>query len=245
MGAKLQGELVVFEMNVLPDGKMRATKILFQSGKIATRMKSGMCGAVGSRGGAMGGMGALGGGAVGGFDDDGTAVGLVKSFSEKNGYGFVNVPGVPFDIKFGQSDLMADTVKNGQVVRFAMALGPDGRPQAKQVIPDASMGGGRGLKRHAGMATGSGGGGFASMKQLKTDTSTGMQRRGAIKSYNSSKGFGFISTAGVSGDVFFMRTALPEALRETHGKELTGQKVHFEVLQSSDGQMRAGNMVVG
>ncbi|CAE8640420.1 unnamed protein product, partial [Polarella glacialis] len=40
-GGNLQGELVIFEADTLPDGKMRVTKIQFQSAKIAEKVNGG------------------------------------------------------------------------------------------------------------------------------------------------------------------------------------------------------------
>merc|ERR1712037_1046177 len=44
--------------------------------------------------------------------------------------------------------------------------------------------------------------------------STGTHMKGMIKSFNTGKGFGFISASGVAGDVFFMKSALPPQSQE-------------------------------
>merc|ERR1711920_291785 len=87
-----------------------------------------------------------------------------------------------------------------------------------------SMGGGFGKKQNIGQ------GAIATM-------STGNHMKGMIKSYNTGKGFGFISAAGVPGDIFFMRTALPQQAQEN--RNLSGQAASFELANTMDGKMRA------
>merc|ERR1719497_94898 len=105
-----------------------------------------------------------------------------------------------------------------------------------------AMGGfGQGMKRGA-MAMG---GGFAKKQNTGAvpTMSTGNHMTGMVKSYNTGKGFGFISAAGVPGDIFFMRTALPEHAQENRG--LAGQAVSFELATTMDGKMRAENVTLG
>merc|ERR1712083_334592 len=98
------------------------------------------------------------------------------------------------------------------------------------------MGGGfgGGMKRGA-MSMGGG-----SAKKQKSESvatmPTGNHLNGMIKSYNT-RGFGFISAAGVPGDIFFMRTALPAHAQED--RNLAGQAVSFELVTTMDGKMRA------
>merc|ERR1712083_436011 len=72
-------------------------------------------------------------------------------------------------------------------------------------------------------------GGFGKMQKFGqgavATTSTGKQLSGFIKSYNTGTGFGFICAQGASGDVFFMKTHLPEHAQENRG--LSGQSVRF------------------
>merc|ERR1712032_728730 len=70
-GAMIKGELVLFKAEQMPDGKVKATKVMFQSSKIASRLKA----SPGMQGGGMqamqaGGMmgGGMMGGMMGGFD---------------------------------------------------------------------------------------------------------------------------------------------------------------------------------
>merc|ERR1719440_2706937 len=94
-----------------------------------------------------------------------------------------------------------------------------------------------GMKRTAGMMMG-GLGGMAAMmggmggmaKAPKVEeTATGKMGTGMIKSFNQQKGFGFISAAGVPGDIFFMLTSLPEDVRNSHGKEIQGRSCSFQI----------------
>jgi len=93
------------------------------------------------------GFGGKGGGAAGGYGG-GDMSGTVKSFSERNGYGFINVPGQAGDVKFGAQDLLGITsIAPGTPVQFESSFAPDGRMQAKSVTPGGSPGGG--MKRAA------------------------------------------------------------------------------------------------
>merc|ERR1712190_437489 len=73
-------------------------------------------------------------GSVGNVGNAGmTTMGTVKSFSERNGYGFINIDGRVEDIKFGKNDIVgAETLSPGEEVHFVMAIGGKGMPQAKQ-----------------------------------------------------------------------------------------------------------------
>mmetsp|Transcript_102087 Transcript_102087/g.184148 ORF Transcript_102087/g.184148 Transcript_102087/m.184148 type:complete len:99 (+) Transcript_102087:2-298(+) len=87
--------------------------------------------------------------------------------------------------------------------------------------------------------------GMTGMKSpAPTETPTGKSAYGMVKTYNGQKGFGFISSPGVPGDVFFMQTSLPAEVRSLHGKELQGKNVNFQVSQTSDGKMRAQDVTM-
>merc|ERR1712037_76935 len=102
----------------------------------------------------------------------------------------------------------------------------------------------QGMKRGA-MAMGGGFGNFG--KKPKTGPvptmSTGNRKKGMIKSFNTGKGFGFLSAPGVPGDVFFMRSELPEQSQED--RNLSGQTVSFELTQTMDGKSRAASITLG
>merc|ERR1712066_997825 len=121
--------------------------------------------------------------------------------------------------------------------------------QAGGMMGGGMMGGmmagfGQGMKRDA-MAMGGGFGNFG--KQQKTGPvptmSTGKRVKGMIKSFNTGKGFGFLSAAGVPGDVFFMKSELPQQSQED--RNLSGQAVSFELAQTMDGKSRAASITLG
>merc|ERR1719178_142878 len=91
----------------------------------------------------------------------------------------------------------------------AMQFGGQGMKRGAQ-----AMGGGFGKKQNTGQ------GAVATM-------STGNHLTGMVKSYNTGNGFGFISAAGVPGDIFFMKSALPAPAQEN--RDLAVQAVSFEL----------------
>ncbi|CAE8590026.1 unnamed protein product [Polarella glacialis] len=243
-GAHLREELVTFEVLALPDGKLRVSSLRFQSKKIAMRV-GGM-----GMGGGMGGMAQPGGNmgmvnlqtvqAAQAAQAQGLMTGTVKSFSEKNGYGFLNVAGYPMDIKFGRNELAGGNVSTGESVSFSAVQTPDGRITASNV---SSLGGG--MKRPASAMGGMGMMGMGAVQKVAvTETPTGRSAYGMIKTYNGQKGFGFISSPGVPGDVFFMMSSLPAEVKSLHGKELQGKNVNFQVSQTSDGKTRAQDITM-
>jgi len=68
---------------------------------------------------------------------------------------------------------------------------------------------------------------------------TGQYHQGAVKSYNAVKGFGFITSSGLTDDVFFMRSALPV---ELESQSLQGCSVTFELAKTPEGKLRALNV---
>jgi len=241
-GANLKGKLVTFEMQQLPDGKLRVTKMQFQTSKIAAEVAPN-----------VGGFTPFGAPAANVINPamTGFISGIVKSFSEKHGYGFVNIPGQPIDIKFGRVDVMgSNNVDAGEAVKFVPTVGPDGRLQAKNVQPDASRGG---IKRTGvptsmlGVSGGDrpgkqqryGGADLGSPEQLADPGVVGQYLTGAVKSYIPSTGFGFISCPDVSGDIYFSKHMIPP---EMQNAELKGQGVTFELSCAPDGKLRATNV---
>mmetsp|Transcript_24004 Transcript_24004/g.65454 ORF Transcript_24004/g.65454 Transcript_24004/m.65454 type:complete len:398 (-) Transcript_24004:40-1233(-) len=266
-GANLKGKLVIFELNQLADGKLRVAKMQFQTSKIAA--------AVNAYGGSYGGSwgascGGYGGGAGGpprlalpmaphqGQQLDGSMLtGTVKSFSDRNGYGFINAPGQMQDIKFGKADLLVDSITVGALVCFQPAYAPDGRMQARQV----QLGGQKRQGSSFG-PPGSGGANGRPAKQQRTgpwqspspagpagpwrspgagDLTPGQIISGTVKSYIPSKGFGFITSPDVDGDVYFMRQVLPA---DAQGAELKGSTVSFELTFAPDGKHRASSVAI-
>eukprot|EP00933_Yihiella_yeosuensis_P005424 TRINITY_DN109933_c0_g1_i1.p1 TRINITY_DN109933_c0_g1~~TRINITY_DN109933_c0_g1_i1.p1 ORF type:complete len:375 (+),score=108.28 TRINITY_DN109933_c0_g1_i1:75-1199(+) len=251
-GADLKGALVTFEVTPRPDGKLLGTNVRFQSKKISDRLGGG--GLAGQMVNPMM-MGMMGGGMAGGMNmavqkavqeaqAQGLQTGTVKSYADKNGYGFITVPGFPQDVKFGKTDLAGGVPNAGDSVSFVPQQSMDGRVTGTNV---AVLGAG-GTKRNAatmmgGMMMGGMGMMGAMMKKPKVEeTLTGASKQGMIKTYNNSKGFGFIAAVGVSGDVFFMKTSLPQEAQNLQGDALQGKGVSFQVSTTADGKVRAQNI---
>jgi len=75
----------------------------------------------------------------------------------------------------------------------------------------------------------------------------GCQPLGVIRSYDVAKGFGFIHSEGMEEDVFFPRTALPDAFhskRKSELPELIGVHVSFELNPSSERGPRADRLTL-
>jgi len=240
-GANLKGKLVTFDVQQLPDGKLRVKKMKFQTSKIAATVAAFSVG--------YGGLAALPAAPLG----SGLMTGVVKSFSDRHGYGFINTPGHPVDIKFGKADLICETVTAGTWVSFLPALVPDGRVQAKQVqvvttkrpggpaapTPVWNISNSRAdkLQRQAGFEDEDGAGGAFAQSLAPP----GQILSGTVKSYMPSKGFGFVTCVDVDGDVYFMRRVLPV---EAQLAELKGQAVTFELGYAPDGKLRAQSVTL-
>ncbi|CAE7586404.1 nek3 [Symbiodinium natans] len=276
---QLAGVKVVVEFVSRPDGKLNATRVLFQSGKIAERLGAkspgftaapvkpspmGPAGMVAAMPGIPGMVAAVqppAQPAVATSTTLNSMIGVVKQYSDKNGYGFLNASGYPQDIKFGRNELNGMSHPGpGSIVSFTPVQARDGRLQALNVTPIASvdqqptaslsarvqatqvrpkaappaaemwpMAG----NTHAGL------GPPAAKRPRVAEMPTGQYAAGTIKTYNGLKGFGFITSAGVGEDIFFMRTWLPEECREMQGQELQGRNVLFELVNTVDGKLRA------
>jgi len=234
-GINLKGALVIFQKQKQTDGKLRVIKIQFQTARIAEKFKT-FSGLDSSDQGAahpsyqptIGGM----------------LTGMVKSFSEKNGYGFIRIPGQPSDIMFGKSDVSGGSIIVGTNVQFLLAMAQDGRVRAKQVHPHAAAvtNGKGGVVAQQGLK-GGGGKRTSSMPTLLAAPS-GMRMSGTIKSFNLSKGFGFITSPQLSGDIFFMKSNLPAEVQDSPNPHLPGQAVEFELMHTQDGNLRAQNLAL-
>jgi len=249
-GANLSGALVLIEVEIQPDGKVKATKIQFQTAKIAERYtQSGSQGLVGGRGATFN---VSMGGVSGGAGVNSMMNGTVKSYNAEKGFGFITVPGMSADLRFGRRDIDGGYIDPGTPVQFVMILGSDGRLQAQSVMSMGllTMGG---SKRDASwMSHGDyWSSGPPAAKQLKAEvpvTTTGRYISGTVKSYNPTKGWGLISSpeipsggSGTTGDVFFMKSNLPQEVRD---HELKTYTVNYELVQTPDGKYRAQNITI-
>lgn len=146
-----------------------------------------------------GSMGWMGGGMV----RDKAMTGIVKSYSDQKGFGFIQSQGVPTDIYFkgnGQSFF------SGQPVSFFLNHTPDGKAQARSVSV-----------------------GF----------SEGDVVIGSVKSYNASKGFGFIEVPDKPGDIYFKKELVPTDMQE---EQIIGRQVQVMVHMSPDGKPQASGL---
>jgi len=186
-GADPKGELVVFQAQSKPDGKLQATKVMFQSKKIAEK---------------------CGGGAP-----------MMQT-------GQVRQPALDHVNQFllahllGQLNQLGQSGDLGQMSQIASQIAELTKTGAKR--PSSVMGG------------------AAPFKKLKptsgADVGTGQYMSGTVKSYNATKGFGFITGNDLPGDIFFMSKSLPEELQDV---SLQGQSVMFELASAPDGKLRA------
>lgn len=229
----LAGSLVVFDAQQLPDGKMRVGKLMFQSKMIAQK--------VGGAGMVAAGNFPRSGGIGMGMGMSLPMAGTVKSFNTSKGYGFINAPGHTMDIKFGRNDLQGVTeLSSGDAVEFMPQQSHDGRMQATQVTPQV------GMKRRGVHVPGLYG---PSAKQRRiviqpstvNESMVNEEVSGMIKTYNTSKGYGFITCPGSGDDVFFMKKDLPA---EVQSMNLIGNSVSFVLTQAQDGRLRASNLTV-
>mmetsp|Transcript_129860 Transcript_129860/g.252999 ORF Transcript_129860/g.252999 Transcript_129860/m.252999 type:complete len:459 (+) Transcript_129860:63-1439(+) len=180
--------------------------------------------------------------------------GTVKSYSDRHGYGFINAPGQVVDIKFAKQDLLSPSIAAGTLVSFVPITTPDGRMQARQV----SMAGG--MKRCISPADGFHsfdrpkkqqriGGGMswasaaaATQQQLPAEMpADGERLAGVVRSYIPSSGFGFITCDEVPGDIYFGRSMMPP---DMHSMELSGRMVTFELAYASDGKLRGRDVAL-
>eukprot|EP00933_Yihiella_yeosuensis_P037284 TRINITY_DN3118_c1_g2_i1.p1 TRINITY_DN3118_c1_g2~~TRINITY_DN3118_c1_g2_i1.p1 ORF type:complete len:248 (+),score=78.99 TRINITY_DN3118_c1_g2_i1:84-746(+) len=79
----------------------------------------------------------------------GLATGQVKSYNDKNGYGFVGIDGYGMDAKFGRNDIASGVPSPGATVSFMCTPQMDGRVVASMVTV-LGGGSGGGMKRNAG-----------------------------------------------------------------------------------------------
>eukprot|EP00927_Polykrikos_kofoidii_P047186 TRINITY_DN4129_c0_g3_i1.p1 TRINITY_DN4129_c0_g3~~TRINITY_DN4129_c0_g3_i1.p1 ORF type:complete len:671 (+),score=131.67 TRINITY_DN4129_c0_g3_i1:104-2014(+) len=171
--------------------------------------------------------------------------GIVKSYSDRHGYGFINIAGDPTDIKFGKYDMIGSRpVGRGDAVHFFATVGRDDRVKAEQVclLEEASTIA-NSRKRAADVLPPP----APPAKILKPqdvkagETYTGERMTGVVKCDHNLRGFGFITDTGEPNDVFFLKYTVPDELRDT---DLTGRTVNFEVVMTAEGKMRAHDMQI-
>jgi len=142
--------------------------------------------------------------------------GAIKSFSAKNGYGFItDAAGTSDkDIFFGKEALPSewhDGKLEGMEVLYDYSLTPKGKPQATNIRP-------------------------------ANTPDVGERISGVVKSWNTIKGFGFLNASGVDGDIFFAHDRLPDTLRDA--EKLENLTFLFELKMTDDGKPQAMNMML-
>lgn len=147
-----------------------------------------------------------------------TQVGDIKSFDASRGYGFIRCQET-FQVYRRDIFLHGDQVATfgtGDRVSFLVKAGPNGHPQAHG-LQDAS--------RTAEDAP------VLSATAEHTELDMASTKTGKVKSFNRSKGYGFIEASG--SDVFFPTSLLPDVN--------IGEDVEFEV-QLKGGKLQAHSL---
>jgi len=140
--------------------------------------------------------------------------GTIKSFSAKNGYGFItDVVNFGSDVFF-QREMLPDEWKGafqelqGREVSFEINNNEDGKPQARQIQPTGPP-------------------------QL------GSRTIGVVKSWSFDKGYGFLKVIGMETDVWFARDRLPN---DAAGIQRMEGTVFSFKLSEKDGKHQAEQM---
>jgi len=169
-------------------------------------------------------------------EEIGVGVGTIKSYSEKNGYGFIDCPEIR---EMGHQDVFMHHAQMGNFqvgdeVAFTCFLNQKGNPQAKDLMTIAQA------ERQALGGGGGGGGGKSSQGKGKSAGSPDVketlgQMTGTLKSFSENNGYGFISCAQVQEmghkDVF-----LHQAQRNGFN---VGDEVQFMAFLNAKGQVQA------
>ncbi|CAE8619034.1 unnamed protein product [Polarella glacialis] len=244
-GVDLKGELVICKVLLMPDGKLRAEKIMFQSSKIANRLKAG--GMMGfGKGGGKGGFGQM----DYGMDGNGFGKGGFGKGGFGQGYGMMDY-GMDGN-GFGKGGFGKGGFGKG-------GFGDDGRDQgqgAQGIVIAYNSGKGYGFlkcgkadsdvyfKSQDAYQEGAivsftlkiNKDGKPSAINLQPGISSGQTYTGTVKTFLDTKGYGFISVPGQPSDVYFNKDLAPAALQNG---SLVGKSVRFTVQVSADGKARA------
>jgi len=134
--------------------------------------------------------------------------GTIKSFSSRNGYGFIENDNDGVDLHF-HSEMLPEpwTVLGpklvGTKVQYEIVTASDGRPQARRIQPREFPG-------------------------------LGDQVAGQVKSWSEQKGYGFLQVPGLEDDVIFVRNRLPESCRNLGN--MNDSIFIFELAQGESGE---------
>jgi len=272
MGPSLKGQFVTFEVQRLPDSKVRVTKMQLQAQNCVTvnpvrpvplptfnvtfplqpariqpwnphqRLPAKPRSMV----------------AVAPPSEGAVLKGTVKSYSDRHGYGFIKAPGQVVDIKFAKADLLHSSIASGASVSFVPVVTPDGRMQARQVSMDG------GTKRSISPARNVGNfDSFESfdrpMKQLRTGGGVSWASVAVKQQPSAEMPADGERLAGVvrsfipsTGFGFITCDEVPGDIYfgrsvmppDMHSMELSGRMVTFELTYASDGKFRSRNIAL-
>jgi len=159
-------------------------------------------------------------------DDEKRFHGRIKNFDFVQGFGFIQSPEIM--TKYGCDAFLNHAVDGGivvgGVVSFAIELNKAGKPQARRIrLEDIS--GVQEAKKAADP-------GIASYTASE-------QYRGRVKSFNSARGFGFISCPEMLRHMFNGRDIYVSRAQAPDGQLFVGQEVDFKLVIDRSGQPQA------
>jgi len=145
--------------------------------------------------------------------------GFVKSYGLSKGYGFIESDSVEGDIFFPKNALPSDLVDSLDAKCFDLA--------SREVTFTVESKDGR-----------------TQARGVQLVPREGQPLVGKVKSFNPTKGYGFIGAQALMGqDVFFMRTELPSDSQ--HSQSLAGTPVSFCIVQTQEGKIQAQSLRLG
>lgn len=172
----------------------------------------------------MGHSAARGGGGGGGRPR--RASGRILKYDKSKGFGFIqnaefeNIfflrSGLPKDVLEGDLDELKDLE-----VSFEFYMSDEGKPRARDIV-----------RREDGPPD-------------DGPIPEGEVHLGVILRYDPQKAYGFLKPDNIGEDVFFLRSALPEELREpNHKADIEKRRVEFTIKTMPDGKLRAQDLQV-
>eukprot|EP00440_Ansanella_granifera_P003847 gb/GFBE01004176.1/.p1 GENE.gb/GFBE01004176.1/~~gb/GFBE01004176.1/.p1 ORF type:complete len:362 (+),score=91.33 gb/GFBE01004176.1/:1-1086(+) len=239
-GTDLRGELIIAKVSAMPDGRLRADQIMFQSQKIANRLKTadvmsyGMFQPSSGKGGfrppfGKGHAGIDAKGGWGGFTGFDMGYWGYDGFSGKGGFGgtgkgspdgeekLEGTQGCVISYNAGKGFGFIKCGKSAADVYFKA----EGEYQPGMIVAFQ-------LKMNRD--------GRPSALNLQQGIAPGQTYTGTVKTFVENKGFGFISVPGQLCDVYFVKDLVPPALQNIG---LVGKTARFTVKVSADGKPRA------
>lgn len=252
-GTDLKGELVIAKVFQMSDGKLRAEKVMFQSSKIANRLKAGSMIGFGYSQPGKGGYGGKGsyGGGYGGKDGHGGRDSYKGGYKGDYGYGYGNdyayagyVKGSHgggynsngYSSSYGaiEDKLVAtqgvvisfNASKGYGFIRSSKAPGDVYFKDAGNFQPGAVVAFNLKINKD----------GKPSALDVQPGITSGQTYAGSVKAFDESRGYGFITVPNHLSDVYFIKDLVPSSLR---GSDIVGKQVRFTVQVSADGKPRA------